>query len=152
MKNEEKIIFYKTGEPYGCFSNFSRYDFWENDTYWPTVEHYFQYNKLIDVNVRKSIREVDSPMSAAKIGRDRNNKIVDNWDEIKDDVMRFAILEKFRQNSDIQKILLSTDNLHIIEHTKNDSYWADEGDSSGKNMLGIILMETREILRSESPG
>ncbi len=91
-------------------------------------------------------------MNATKIGRNRNNKVVDNWNEIKDDVTRFAILEKFRQNSDIQKILLSTDNLHIIEHTKNDSYWADGGDSSGKNMLGIILMETREILLPEKLG
>jgi predicted NAD-dependent protein-ADP-ribosyltransferase YbiA (DUF1768 family) len=34
----------------------------------------------------------------------------------------------------------------IIEHTKNDNYWADGGDGSGKNMLGKILMEIRDEL------
>jgi predicted NAD-dependent protein-ADP-ribosyltransferase YbiA (DUF1768 family) len=30
-----------------------------------------------------------------------------------------------------------------------DSYWADGGDGSGRNMLGIILMEAREQLKKE---
>ena len=40
----------------------------------------------------------------------------------------------------------------IVEHTRNDDYWGDRGDrgdGSGKNTLGLILMETREALRSE---
>jgi len=35
----------------------------------------------------------------------------------------------------------------LIEHTKNDSYWADGGDGSGKNRLGQLLMELRNQLR-----
>ena len=38
----------------------------------------------------------------------------------------------------------------LIEHTKNDSYWADGGDGSGLNKLGKILMKVREKLRNES--
>ncbi len=34
-----------------------------------------------------------------------------------------------------------------ILHTTNDSYWADGGDGSGKNMLGKLLMELRTELR-----
>jgi predicted NAD-dependent protein-ADP-ribosyltransferase YbiA (DUF1768 family) len=43
---------------------------------------------------------------------------------------------------------METGDATLIEHTANDSYWADGGDGSGKNMLGIILMEVRNKLRS----
>ncbi len=61
--------------------------------------------------------------------------------------MRFAVLEKFKQHKEIREILLSTGNARLLEHTKNDFYWADGGDGSGKNMLGVILMEVREQLK-----
>jgi hypothetical protein len=62
--------------------------------------------------------------------------------------MRDAVLAKFTQHPEIGKILLETGDAILIEHTVNDSYWADGGDGSGKNMLGIILMEVRNKLRS----
>jgi len=40
-------------------------------------------------------------------------------------------------------------NAKIVEHTTNDSYWGDGGDGSGRNMLGKLLMETRERIRNE---
>lgn len=46
----------------------------------------------------------------------------------------------------LKELLLSTDNLPIIEHTNNDSYWGDGGDGMGKNQLGQILMEVRNKL------
>ena len=61
--------------------------------------------------------------------------------------MRYAVREKFRQNPVIKEDLLETGDSIIIEHTKNDSYWADGGDGTGKNMLGKILMEVRAKLR-----
>ncbi|WP_233420974.1 NADAR family protein [Xenorhabdus nematophila] len=115
--------------------------------FWPTVEHYFQAKKFIDENTQENIRLLNSPMDAATAGRDRKKPLRPDWEVIKDDIMRFAVLEKFKQNLDIQNILLSTHNAQLIEHTSNDFYWADGGDGSGNNMLGIILMETREILQ-----
>lgn len=38
-----------------------------------------------------------------------------------------------------------------IEHTRNDRYWADGGDGKGKNMLGVVLMETRTKIASMTP-
>jgi predicted NAD-dependent protein-ADP-ribosyltransferase YbiA (DUF1768 family) len=43
-------------------------------------------------------------------------------------------------------LLLSTGDAKLIEHTTNDSCWADGGDGSGKNMLGQILIEVRKQL------
>jgi ribA/ribD-fused uncharacterized protein len=45
--------------------------------------------------------------------------------------------------------LLSTGNQLIVENSPVDYYWGCGADGSGKNMLGKILMEVREILRKE---
>ncbi|CAI1107241.1 Swarming motility protein ybiA [Serratia fonticola] len=84
------------------------------------------------------------------MGRDRRHPLREDWESVKDDVMRFAVLEKFKQNDNAREVLLATGNRQLIEHTKNDNYWADGGDGTGKNMLGIILMETRKNL-SKNP-
>lgn len=60
--------------------------------------------------------------------------------------MRRAVLEKFKTNEDIQRILLSTKDEEIIEETTEDYYWGCGKNGKGKNMLGKILMEIREIL------
>jgi ribA/ribD-fused uncharacterized protein len=57
--------------------------------------------------------------------------------------MRKGLRLKFSLNPHLLELLLSTENRVIVEHTVNDSYWGDGGDGSGKNRLGIILMEIR---------
>ncbi|ELY4609809.1 NADAR family protein, partial [Cronobacter turicensis] len=132
--------------PYGVFSNFHSTGFSVSEIWWPTVEHYFQAQKFHDEILRGKIRSLTSPMEAAKVGRSRNYPLREDWELIKDDVMRFAVLKKFSQNDEAKNILLSTGGAELIEHTKNDRYWADGGDGTGKNMLGKILMETRSVL------
>ncbi|EOI3446271.1 NADAR family protein [Cronobacter turicensis] len=142
----QKIYFYRVNELYGVFSNFHSTGFSVSEIWWPTVEHYFQAQKFHDEILREKIRSLTSPMEAAKVGRSRNYPLREDWELIKDDVMRFAVLKKFSQNDEARNILLSTGGAELIEHTKNDRYWADGGDGTGKNMLGKILMETRSIL------
>jgi predicted NAD-dependent protein-ADP-ribosyltransferase YbiA (DUF1768 family) len=47
----------------------------------------------------------------------------------------------------LRSLLLQTGDAEIIEHTKNDKYWGDGGNGSGKNRLGELLMELRTKLR-----
>lgn len=58
-----------------------------------------------------------------------------------------AVLAKFTQHDRLRRMLLSTGEALLVEQTANDSYWADGGDGSGKNMLGQILMQVRDELR-----
>ena len=67
---------------------------------------------------------------------------------VKDDIMREVVMAKFTQHKALTATLLSTGDAMLVEHTANDNYWADGGDGSGKNMLGKILMEVREAIRS----
>ena len=142
------IRFYRTSEtPYGCFSNFSAHPFILDEARWPTSEHYFQARKFVDVQYVEEIRTTPSPMIAARLGRSRAHSIRSDWEQVKDDVMRHAVHAKFAQHADIRTILLGTGDETIIEDAPNDFYWGCGADGTGKNMLGIILMETRDALR-----
>lgn len=142
------IHFYRERDKYGCFSNFSKHPIKINDKIWPTSEHFYQAQKFVGTIHEEEIRLAKTPMIAAKMGRDSKKPLRQDWEKVKDDIMRLAVLTKFSQHLDIQKELLSTDNAELVEHTVNDSYWGDGGNGQGKNMLGKILMETREKLKN----
>ena len=98
--------------------------------------------------IQEKIRQIASPMDAALEGRNRQNPLRPDWEEVKDEVMLQALQMKFRQNPEIARELLATGDAIIIEHTQNDAYWADGGDGSGKNKLGLLLMQVREELKN----
>ncbi|MBN3875356.1 MULTISPECIES: NADAR family protein [unclassified Nostoc] len=140
------IYFYSTREEYGCFSNFSSHGFELDGLYWSTSEHYFQAQKFVGTPHVEQIRLVKTPKDAARMGRERTRALRQDWEQVKDDIMRQAVLCKFQTHTDIRDILLSTNNVEIVENSPIDFYWGCGADGSGKNMLGKILMEVRDIL------
>lgn len=146
----EVINFYYIGEDYGEFSNFASYPIELDGRTRPTSEHYFQAQKFIGTEHEEAIRCEASPLKAAKMGRDRNRPMRSDWDAVKDDIMRTAVRAKFTQHEQLRRMLLNTGDAAIVEHTENDSYWGDGGDGTGKNMLGRILMDTRDHLRENA--
>lgn len=98
--------------------------------------------------IKEEIRQIASPMDAALEGRNRQNPLGPDWEEVKDEVMLQALRMKFSQNPDIAKELMATGDAILIEHTRNDAYWSDGGDGSGKNKLGLLLMQVREELKN----
>ena len=78
------IYFYKTNEKYGCFSNFAHYGFALDEKWWMTSEHYFQAQKFYGTEYVEIIRLLDNPMKAAKMGRNRNLPLREDWEEVKD--------------------------------------------------------------------
>lgn len=145
-----EIRFYKVNDEYGCFSNFAPYPIFIENEMWRTVEHYFQASKFGDEATRIKIKEMDSPMKAANEGRNKKNLIVSDWESIKDDIMHKGLLCKFCQHPKLRKMLILTGTKTLIEHTRNDRYWADGGDGSGKNMLGKLLMLVRNEIQLPS--
>lgn len=107
-------------------------------------------NTVLVPRIQEKIRQIASPMDAALEGRNRQNPLIPEWEEIKDEVMLQALRMKFSQNPEIAKELLATGDAIIIEHTRNDAYWADGGDGSGKNKLGLLLMQVREELKNSN--
>lgn len=143
------IYFYSTRGDYGAFSNFSRHGFEIDGKYWKTSEHYFQAMKFEGTEYEDKVREARTPKEAATLGRRRDWPLRKDWEQVKDDVMRQAVLKKFQTHADIRQILLETGDANIIENAPSDYYWGCGKSGTGKNMLGIILVETRAKLREE---
>ena len=147
----KSINFYRTGDPYGEFSNFFRSFIFLHGQTWPTVVHFFQAMKSTDPAVQKKIREQASPMDAAQLGRSRGLPLRSDWEEVKVDIMREGVRAKFFQIPHLKQVLMETGDALLIEHTVNDAFWGDGGDGSGKNQLGKLLMEVRSQLNEIDP-
>ncbi len=147
-KTPEVVNFYSVSDEFGEFSNFAAYPITLDGERWPTSEHYFQAQKFENEAYRAKIRKANSPMLAARLGRDRKQKLRREWESVKVGVMRTAVTAKFTQHRELRALLLSTGEAKLVEHTENDDYWGDGWDGSGKNMLGRILMQVREALRA----
>lgn len=144
------IYFYKVYEPYGCFSNFSPHGIHIQGTNWSTVEHYYQAQKFVgtvDAALIPLIHKAQTPEKAAAMGRDCERQLRPDWEQVKTQVMRAAVLRKFLTHTDIQAILISTGEQLIVENSPTDYYWGCGGDRSGYNHLGKILMSVRQEIR-----
>ena len=85
-------------------------------------------------------------MKAAKMGRERSRPLRADWEAVKEETMRTALVAKFTQHAELTKLLLDTGSAELIEHTRNDAYWGDGGDGTGLNRLGQMLMDLRREL------
>ncbi len=95
------------------------------DTY-RTVEHAYQAAKTLSRDERRAIREADMSGEAAVLGQ--VVKLRPGWDDIKVNVMRDLVWEKFTTHPELRAKLLATGDAEIVTD--------DE--------LGGLLMETRE--------
>jgi ribA/ribD-fused uncharacterized protein len=143
------IYFYSTRDAYGCFSNFSPHGVKLKGVWWPTTEHYFQAQKFAGTPHEEVVRLAKMPKQAAEMGRDHKRPLRADWEQVKDDVMHEAVRQKFRTHKDIRQLLLDTGDEELVENAPGDYYWGSGANGSGKNMLGIILMEVRAELRHD---
>ncbi|TAF05944.1 MAG: NADAR family protein [Nostocales cyanobacterium] len=144
------IYFYKVWQPYGCFSNFSLHPIEMDGVCWPTVEHYYQAQKFVgseDGMMIPLIHLAATPEEAAALGRCGTRKLRSDWDVVKTDVMRAAVLKKFLTHAEIREVLLVTDNEVLVENSPTDYFWGCGADKTGENHLGKILMSVREEIR-----
>ena len=143
------IFFYNRDEEYYEFTNFALYHVTIDYKDWPTTEHYFQAQKFVDTPYEEAIRRLLHPREAFDFSRkpEVSRWRRSDWERVKEDIMYKALLAKFTQHESLCHCLLGTGNRMLVEHTKNDSYWGDGGDGTGKNRLGNLLMKVRKTLR-----
>ena len=117
------IYFYKVTDKYGCFSNFSPHTFNLDGKVWITSEHYFQSQKFCGTEYEEKIRLLRTPLEAAEMGRSRKLPLRKDWEQVKDDIMRKAVLAKFTQNEKIANIFLTRYNEHNTTKKGEDRIW-----------------------------
>lgn len=132
-------------------SNFYPSPIFVDGIMYPTVEHAFQAAKTLDFDVRAQISKLSTPGKAKRAGRTLNLR--EDWEEVKLDVMRDCVDEKFT-NPILKEKLLKTGGHVLVEgNTWHDNFWGscmcDRCRGQGRNELGKILMKLRAELREE---
>ncbi len=111
---------------------------------YPSVEHAYQATKTLDLEWRKRISNLQNPGKAKRFGR--YSKIREDWEEIKQQVMKELITKKF-QIPELKQKLLNTEDIELIEGNHwGDTYWG-VSNKVGENHLGKILMKVRNSLK-----
>ena len=143
------IDFYKEFGELGYLANYSSHGFYKNNIYYKTVEHFYQSEKFEDLDIKNSIINCETPKEASNIGRDRNLKRIDNFKDIKLNVMYEGLYLKFSQNKDIRSKLIETGNKLIREMTVKESYWGIGPNLDGDNHIGHLLAKVREQVKED---
>ena len=128
---------------FSFLSNFYDSPFKAGRVTWPTVEHFFQAMKTTDPKMREKIRLMTYPGDAKRAGR--RLVLRPDWDDIKLDVMEYALMNKFYYNSSLAYKLVDTNPAQLIEGNYwHDTYWGvDLNTGLGQNHLGRLLMQIR---------
>jgi hypothetical protein len=142
----EPVLFYGHRNPNGEFSNFFGAPFVLDGETWPTVEHYFVAQKAPDdAEFQAEVRATTSPGRVKQLGR--TVKIRDGWDDIKYDLMFKAVRAKFEQNAALRANLLATEDRPLHENCKDPWWGGGPNFKGGRDWLGQILMDVRDLLR-----
>jgi len=140
------IYFYTKNDPYYELSNFAPYGLTADEVYWTTVEHYFQAQKFHDADYRERIRRALTPKDAKIMGQSRVVALRGDWDEVKVEVMHFALRQKFAR-PELRELLIATGDRALCENSPSDYFWGIGQDGSGQNMLGQLLELVRQELQ-----
>ena len=142
-----KIMFSRKNNIYPEFSNYHIKPFVYGNIMWDSVEAAFQAQKSLDNEIRKQFASL-TPGQAKSRGR----KVLlrPDWETVKYDLMYEICLEKFKQNEDLNELLLSTGDALLVENTTgwHDNIWGcclcnRCRNSKSRNNLGVILMRVR---------
>lgn len=148
----DDIRFYRATGEYGFLSNLYRHSFEFEGRIWRSAEDAYQFGKPRDPIVAEWLITAPKPhLCAAAAHALFAFDISPNWQTRKVTRMAQVIDAKFTSEVLAEK-LLKTDQRMLIEESKTDAFWGTGKKGNGRNMLGILLMATRERLHRESEG
>lgn len=154
-ERDQVVSFRKTTEDFGGLSNMAPgYPIYLLGFKIRTSEALYQACRFPHLpQVQRMIIEETSPMTAKMRSKPHRKDSRPDWDEVRVKVMRWCLRAKLLHNwTAFSKILLATGDRSIVEDSRKDDYWGakigDDNLLAGRNVLGRLLMELREIVRS----
>lgn len=154
------ICFHNPDERNGYLSNWYLSDFQLDGVAFSSMEQYMMFRKAC---LFKDNKIADEIMATNNVGKIKAlGRMVSGYDDLIWSGMRQAIvynglIEKFRQNEEIKKLLVETGDCILAECAVMDKVWGiglsmtdenrfDMNKWSGQNLLGFALMEVRSRL------
>lgn len=111
-----------------------------------------------DEDTRRQILESTNPSDIKKLGRKVKNFDDEVWNKHSHSIVLKGNIHKFYQNENLLEYLISTGKKILVEASPYDKIWGIGMNQAeafectphewrGKNKLGFILMEVRDILQ-----
>ena len=151
------VVFLKTRESFGGLSNMAGgFPLLVNGIHIRTSEALYQACRFPHLpEVQWLIIDQESPMAAKMKSKPYRHDSRPDWNRVRVSVMRWCLRVKLAQNwDDFSKLLLDTGYSPIVEHSRRDDFWGakplDERTLLGMNVLGRLLMELRELVKTET--
>jgi len=153
------VTFRKTNERFGGFSNMAPgFPLEVGGSRIGSSEALYQACRFPHLpDVQQMILNERSPMTAKQRSKPFREDSRPDWDVVRIPVMTWCLKVKLAQHwRSFGDLLLETDDRPIVEDSRKDDYWgakrAEDADTlTGCNVLGRLLMELREELRT-TPG
>jgi len=153
----KSVVFLKTKERWGGLSNMSgEFPLRVNDVRIRTSEALYQACRFPHMpDVQKLIISQNSPMTAKMRSKPYRKDSRSDWDDVRVRIMRWCLRVKLAQNwKAFGNLLLASRDKPIVEQSRKDAFWGakpvDDETLVGMNVLGRLLMELREELKSEN--
>lgn len=119
---------------------------------------WFKASKFGDHEIADKLLQETFPPRCKKLGRQVRNFNETTWTDVKGPMMENILMAKFRCNEALKHRLLNTEGYILVEASPGDTYWGvgmDENNSDisdtrnwkGRNVLGHVLMNVREMLK-----
>ncbi len=150
------VVFLKTNERFGGLSNMAPgFPLRVNGVRIRTSEALYQACRFPHLpEVQRKIIDEHSPMTAKMRSKPFRKESRPDWDAVRVKIMRWCLRVKLAQNwREFGRLLLATGDRPIVEQSRKDDFWgakvAEDGSLVGMNVLGRLLMEVREKLKSD---
>ena len=104
-------------------------------------------------DIQQAVCAQRNPMTSKKTAHNHISLTRTDWQDVNIDIMRWTLRVKLLFNPDFGRILESTEDMPIVEHSLRDTFWGasiEKGLLVGTNALGRLLMELREHARDTS--
>lgn len=151
------ICFHKPEEENGYLSNWYMSKFLIDGITYSSMEQYMMFMKskvFKDEKIAAQILRTSDVAMIKELGRSVSNYNNSVWNGMRQLLVYKGLREKFAQNEDLKKQLLSTGNNYLAECAVNDKIWGiglsmNDPDRhhidnwKGQNLLGYTLMIVR---------
>ena len=156
------VFFWKIGEPGEEFCNWFISPFKHKGILFNCEEQHMMWEKAVLFKDHKKMAEIlaePSPGAQKSLGRGVKNFNQEVWEKHCYNLIKEGLRQKFEQHPELKTLLLSTGDAIMAEASPKDQVWGigrsgDDPDAQvvgrwrGKNLLGKLLMELREEMRS----